>query len=109
MRNFKSALIPLVYGALVLTGGVVGYLKAQSLISLICGLFFGLGLIGASLTVMRGIISGHWTAIGLTIVLTLFFHYRFATTQVFMPAGMMAIISVLALIGMFIYRPVRAQ
>ena len=107
MSNFKSALVPLIYGTIVLIGGVAGYLQAQSLISLFSGLFFGLGLIGAALTVMRGYTSAHFTAIGLTILLTLFFHYRFAMTQVFMPAGMMAIVSVLALIGMFVYRPAK--
>ncbi len=106
MNRFKAGLVPLIYGVLVLVGGVIGYQKVQSLPSLISGLVFGIALLTAAFGTWRGFISAHYTAIALTIVLTLFFHYRFVVTQTFMPAGMMAIVSILALIGMFIWRPV---
>jgi uncharacterized membrane protein (UPF0136 family) len=105
MSHFKNAAVPLLYSAVVLIGGVVGYLTAQSLVSLIAAFVFGLPLLGASFATWRGIKSGYYTALGLTIALTLFFHYRFVVTQTFMPAGMMAIVSVLAIIGMIIWRP----
>lgn len=105
MTNLRAAAVPLLYSLVVLVGGVVGYLQAQSMISLIAAFVFGLPLIGASFAVWRGLKSGYYTALGLTVILTIFFHYRFVETQKFMPSGMMAMISILALIGMAVWRP----
>lgn len=105
VHNLRAALVPIAYGAIVIGGGLTGYLKAQSLISLIMGLAFGIPIIAAGFTIMRGYLSGFYTSAALIGVLTLFFHYKFVTTQTFMPSGMMAVISILTLLAMFFWRP----
>ncbi len=109
MYNFKAALVPMLYAIIVIIGGVMGYLKAQSLISLVMGLSFGIPIFGASLTVLRNKMSGYYTAVALIVVLTLFFHYRFVQTQVFMPSGLMAIVSIVTLLTMFFYPAKREE
>ena len=44
----------IVFGALTLLGGTVGYLKAKSLPSLIAGVFFGIALIAAGVLLLNG-------------------------------------------------------
>jgi len=44
----------IVFGALTLLGGIVGYVKAKSLPSLITGVLFGLALIGAGILLFNG-------------------------------------------------------
>ena len=44
----------LVFGALTLLGGIVGYLKAKSLPSLILGVLYGVALIAAGILLFNG-------------------------------------------------------
>jgi len=44
----------IVFGALTLLGGIVGYVKVKSLPSLITGVLFGLALIGAGILIFNG-------------------------------------------------------
>ena len=44
----------IVFGALTLLGGTVGYLKAKSLPSLIAGMLFGIALIAAGVLLLNG-------------------------------------------------------
>ena len=44
----------IVFGALTLLGGTVGYLKAKSLPSLIAGVLFGIALIAAGVLLLNG-------------------------------------------------------
>lgn len=90
--------VALIYGLLVLLGGIMGYVQAQSLPSLISGLVFGVALLASSWGLWRGSgAAGYW-AVGLTLLLALFFGYRFFTTGKWMPAGGMLMLSLAALI-----------
>ncbi|CAG0893372.1 unnamed protein product [Cyprideis torosa] len=80
------------FGVLVLIGGVIGYLKAGSVVSLVAGLVFGcLVLVGAWLTTRDG------REVRLTLVvctaLFLVMFYRVVETGKFMPAGLLTILS----------------
>ena len=93
-----AIVVALVYGALVLLGGLFGYLKARSKPSLIMGGLFGIALIGVG-------IAGHlgWTlAPAITAllagVLLAFFGSRFLRKKKFMPAGFLAALSLVALL-----------
>jgi len=44
----------IVFGALTLLGGIVGYLKAKSWPSLLAGVLFGIALVGAGLLMIYG-------------------------------------------------------
>ncbi len=88
-----AAIIVWVYGALVLVGGVMGWVKARSKPSLIAGIVFGVALI----VVGAGINAGHGTdvrvAATLAAVLGIIMGVRFAKSRKFMPAGLLAIVS----------------
>lgn len=96
----KAALALTVYALFILIGGIIGHVQAQSTISLVMGIVFGLLLLAAAFTLykrMRGAVL-----IGLSLVLLLdgFFTYRFLKTLRFLPSGLMLIISLMTLIIM---------
>lgn len=92
-----AATATLIYALLVLTGGVMGYVQAKSVASLISGLVFGIALLGCGWFLWQGSITSGYVAGLLTIFLLLFFGYRFLSTNQFMPGGLMLILSFLAL------------
>jgi uncharacterized membrane protein (UPF0136 family) len=81
------------YIVLLVAGGVMGFLKARSKASLIASLAFAIPL---SLCAMR-IISEPIVADILLMILLVFFGLRFARGRKFMPAGLMIILSIVAL------------
>jgi len=103
-RMLLSAIIVFVYGMLVLVGGVFGFVKAKSRPSLIAGVAgdFALSIAGV------GIISHQSWAVPLALVLIaalmVFFAARYARTRLFMPGGLMSILSLLALLGVWLTR-----
>jgi len=81
------------YALLIFAGGLIGYFKAGSAASLTAGLIFG-ALIGSAAVFMRlGYRWGGRLALLYALVLTLFFAFRFLKTGAFMPAGLMALVS----------------
>ncbi|NEQ48926.1 MAG: hypothetical protein F6K11_02175 [Leptolyngbya sp. SIO3F4] len=96
-----ALIISLIYGILAMVGGVVGYLKARSLPSLISGIVSGLLLLIGSLRAAQGIASGLWVVKIVTLLLVVVFIIRLVKTKKFMPAGLMVIGGVITLIGIF--------
>lgn len=86
----------LLYALLVLVGGIVGYVKAQSKPSLISGIISGIALLAAWAISLQNLDVGLAIATGLAIVLLIVFALRFRKTNKFMPAGLMAILSLVA-------------
>lgn len=98
MLTFRFAQIVLgLYAALLAAGGYVGYRKAGSRPSLIAG------AASASLCTLSLLLSlffhplrGLQLGAAVALILTLFFNYRYAAgSRKFMPAGMLAIMSLL--------------
>ncbi|MBE9156278.1 TMEM14 family protein [Nodosilinea sp. LEGE 06152] len=86
----------LLYAVLVLAGGVMGYLKARSKPSLISGLISGAALLIAWwITLSSSYNAGIGLATCLAIALLIIFSLRFRKTNKVMPAGLMAIVSLL--------------
>jgi uncharacterized membrane protein (UPF0136 family) len=88
-----------VYAILLAVGGVIGYTKAGSRPSLIAG------ILSAFLAFMSLLITptnprlGLGTAAVVALALAGFFGYRFFTkTRKFMPAGLLAVVSVVVLV-----------
>ncbi len=81
-----------IYGALVALGGLMGYLKARSIPSLVLGLLFGMALILSALFAgAEGAVPPDlplWLVLGLT-VLSL---YRLNVSRRFMPAGLLVLL-----------------
>lgn len=81
--------IVFIYGLLLLIGGIIGYLKADSMVSLFMGSLSALLVWTSARLMAKGFALGTLAALALTSVLTLFFLYRFMQTHAFMPAGLM--------------------
>ncbi|MBW4635150.1 MAG: hypothetical protein KME30_25615 [Iphinoe sp. HA4291-MV1] len=88
---------PLAYGILALIGGVIGYRQANSKVSLISGGISGLILILAAFLQLQGQTWGLTLAAVVTAVLVITFGFRLVKTRKFMPAGLMAILGLVAL------------
>ena len=91
----------LIYGLLVLIGGIMGYVKAKSQVSLLSGVGSGIALL------IAWFVAGNnpWLGLGLAtllgLVLFVVFVMRFLRTRSFMPAGLMMIFS-LAAVAIFV-------
>ncbi len=90
-------LVALAYGILVIVGGIIGYFKANSIVSLISGSVSGLLLVFAAIVQFQGHNWGSILATIVTTILLIFFTLRLVKTRKFMPAGLMTILGIVAL------------
>jgi uncharacterized membrane protein (UPF0136 family) len=97
-----TALIVFVYAVLVSLGGFLGYAKAKSLPSLIGGEVGFAALLVAGLGIRAGYPWGLYLALVLILALLAFFAVRYIRTRAFMPGGLMTILSLLALAGVWL-------
>jgi len=86
------------YGILSIVGGIIGYVQAQSKTSLISGSISGALLILGGVLALLGVNGGRWLAAIVTVSLIIVFAVRLSKTRKFMPAGLMIIAGVAALI-----------
>ena len=93
----SSIIAALTYGILAMIGGIIGYIKANSRVSLFSGVISGLLLILAAYLQIQGQAWALILAVFVTVILVIFFALRLAKTRKFMPAGLMVILGVLAL------------
>ena len=94
-----TALVVLIYGVLVLAGGVMGYMKAQSMASLVAGGISGLLLIGAALLMTRGSYGlGWWAALIISVLLLARFAVASLSNFKVMPGGLMILLSLVTII-----------
>jgi uncharacterized membrane protein (UPF0136 family) len=92
MRNFAT-LVLWVYIVLLVIGGLIGFLKAKSKVSLIMSVSFAalLSLCAA------GIVFQYYVADILLAALLVVFAIRLTKTKKFMPSGLMLILTLVAL------------
>jgi uncharacterized membrane protein (UPF0136 family) len=93
MHNFANMVL-WVYIVLLVVGGLIGFLKAKSRVSLIMSVAFAalLALCAA------GIVFQYYVADILLAALLVVFGIRLTKTKKFMPAGMMLILTLVALV-----------
>ena len=72
--------------------------------SVIAGGAFGLGLLASGVGVLRGKDMGFLMAPILTVLLTMFFGYRFAQSGELIPSGLMAALGLVTVILYFALR-----
>uniref|UniRef100_A0AC35U7B8 Transmembrane protein 14C n=1 Tax=Rhabditophanes sp. KR3021 TaxID=114890 RepID=A0AC35U7B8_9BILA len=89
-------IIGIVYGCIVAAGGLIGFLKASSVPSLVFG-----GLSGA-VAIYGGYSNNNHVLCGVSTVLTLFMGMRFMNSGKFMPAGLTTVLSLCILVRCFI-------
>lgn len=82
-----------IYIVLLLIGGIIGFTKGKSQVSLVMSAVFGAALILCAL----GIIFKYYVADILLAVLLIVFAMRLAKTKKFMPAGLMLVATVVTL------------
>ena len=88
-----------VYAVLLAVGGVIGYSKAGSRPSLIAGLGSAVAAILALLLSFQNPSWGMGLGALVATLLAVFFGYRFAVkTRKFMPAGLLALVSLVVLL-----------
>lgn len=88
----------IVFGILTIAGGVIGYIKAGSMPSIIAGSISGIVLLVAAFLLPDHLVAG--LAVGLIVSLLLAGQFipKFIRTGKVMPAGMMSILSVIGII-----------
>jgi uncharacterized membrane protein (UPF0136 family) len=92
------------YALLIFIGGLIGYLIANSLVSLIASSIIALILLGCAVFVWKGNLIAYYTSTLFTAFLLAFFTYRFFLTYKMAPGGIMAIISGILFIYLFMQR-----
>jgi uncharacterized membrane protein (UPF0136 family) len=96
----------LIYGILVAAGGVMGYVKANSMASLIAGGLSGIALVGAAVAMMKGSYSAGWWV---SLIVALLLLGRFGSAMLksgfkMMPGGMVIILSIIVIAALLARR-----
>jgi len=89
----------IVFGVLTIAGGVVGYVKADSVASIIAGSITGILLLVAAFLLPEHRAIGLATAFIISLLLAAQFAPKFLRTGRVMPAGMMSILSVIGVVA----------
>jgi uncharacterized membrane protein (UPF0136 family) len=93
------ALYEMLFGMLTLVGGIIGYVTASSVPSLVAGIVAGMILILAALKLQKGAMSGLYTCLIVTLLLLGEFGRKFFFLDAkFMPAGLMSILAIISLL-----------
>jgi uncharacterized membrane protein (UPF0136 family) len=88
----------IIFGLLTIAGGVFGYIRAGSTASIIAGSVAGVALLVAAFLLPGNAVAGLLIGGLISVLLAGRFVPAFLRTGDFMPAGMMAILSVIGVI-----------
>lgn len=97
-----NGVVVVIYALLVMVGGMIGFIKANSVPSLVMGMIFSLGLLLSAVAMIKGLKLGYYASILLATILTLFFAYRYMITHQIMPAGVMSTLSIIIIIALIL-------
>jgi len=89
----------IVFGLLTIAGGIVGYVKAGSVASIIAGAITGVLLLVAAFLLPEHRVAALVTALVTSCLLAAQFVPKFLRTGKVMPAGMMSVLSVIGIIA----------
>ena len=89
----------IVFGALTIVGGIVGYVKAGSVASIIAGAVTGVLLLVGAFLLPEHRAAGLAIALIISLLLAAQFIPKFLRTSRFMPAGIMSVLSVIGIIA----------
>ena len=88
----------LIFGALTILGGIIGYVKAGSVPSIIAGAITGVLLLVAGALLPEHRAAGLAAAFIVSLLLAAQFVPKFIRTGKVMPAGLMSILSVIGIV-----------
>ena len=100
-----AAITTLIYGLLSIVGGILGYQKAGSQVSLLSGLISGLLLLIGAFFLLNGVLSGLLLSGLVSLLLVIVFIVRLVKTRKFMPAGLMVALGLINLICLWVTTP----
>lgn len=86
------------FGILTIAGGVIGYLKAGSMASIIAGSITGILLLASAFLLTQNLVAGLALAVIVSLLLAVQFVPKFIQTGALMPAGLMSILSVIGIV-----------
>ena len=90
------------FGVLTIAGGVLGYVKAGSVASIVAGAITGVLLLVAAFMLPEHRVAGLATAFIISLLLGAQFVPKFIRTGRVMPAGMMSILSVIGIVAVIV-------
>ncbi len=96
----KQSYIIWVYATILLVGGMIGFIKAGSVASIISAGLFSFILFGCGYAIWKGSLVAYITAACMAAFLLAFFGYRFLMTYQSMPAGIITLLSILVLVSL---------
>ncbi len=85
------------YGVVLILGGVMGYVKGRSRVSLLAGIISGIGILGALVWSLQTPAPAFLLGAAMAAILSIGMGARFRKSGKFMPAGMIALLSLIAL------------
>ncbi|CAN5590383.1 hypothetical protein BH20VER1_BH20VER1_03010 [soil metagenome] len=88
----------IIFGVLTILGGVMGYIRAGSLASIIAGSISGILILVAAFLLPGNVVAGLALGGVISLLLAGRFLPAFIRTGEFMPAGMMSILSIIGVI-----------
>ena len=88
----------LIFGALTIIGGIIGYVKAGSVPSIIAGAITGVLLLLAGWMLPGNRTGGLAIGLIVSLVLAIQFVPKFLRTKTVMPAGLMSVLSVIGIV-----------
>ena len=100
MNAFQIAL--LLYAVVIAAGGIMGYVSAQSMVSLVNGLIAAVLLLVGLAVSFKNPPAGFGLCAVVALALGVFFAYRFFTTGKWMPSGVTMILSAVAFVVMLL-------
>jgi len=89
----------IVFGLLTIAGGIIGYVKAGSVASIVAGSITGVLLLIAAFLLPEYRVAGLATALIVSLLLAAQFVPKFLRTGTVMPAGVMSVLSVIGIIA----------
>jgi len=94
------AILLIVYGALIVLGGLAAFARAKSRVSLVVGGFAGIVLIVCGALNWMGSNAAAYAGIAMTVILTLLFGLRYRRTKQVRPAGVMMVLSLIVAVAL---------
>ena len=88
----------IVFGILTIAGGVIGYVKAGSMASIVAGSLTGILLLATAFLLPQKLEAGLALGVIVSLLLAIQFVPKFIQTGKAMPAGMMSVLSVIGII-----------
>jgi uncharacterized membrane protein (UPF0136 family) len=89
----------IVFGLLTIAGGIIGYVKAGSVASIIAGAITGILLLVAAFLLPDHRVPGLAIALIVSVLLAAQFIPKFLRTGTVMPAGVMSFLSVIGIVA----------